>query len=98
MHENDPARFFVAGQLFAAESNDFVSCGSVALFWDNHRDYLFSHLGVGYPDHRYLGDCRVCRQHVLDLAWVDIVATTDNQFASATGDCVISIVTVPAEI
>src|SRR5262249_10068732 len=64
----------------------------------NHCHHLLAKVGVWQAEHRHFGDGWVLRQHVLDLAWVHIIATADDKLARPPRDCVVAIGAAPAQI
>src|SRR5262245_60377722 len=72
--ELDPCRHFVGRQLFAAEGAEIGFARGFALPKHHPRVNHFAFQSVGHTGYADLGDCRMRRQHFLDLARPHLVA------------------------
>ena len=98
IYDNNLSWLLIASQPFAAERDEFVLVRCATSFGDHYRDHLFAQLGIRHAKHGHLGDRRVLRQYVFDLARVDIVASTDDELAQAPRDGEIAVATTVPKI
>eukprot|EP01022_Parablepharisma_sp_SALTPOND_P013731 TRINITY_DN18447_c2_g1_i1.p1 TRINITY_DN18447_c2_g1~~TRINITY_DN18447_c2_g1_i1.p1 ORF type:complete len:944 (+),score=289.22 TRINITY_DN18447_c2_g1_i1:617-3448(+) len=86
VHEIHGAGLEVAGQLGAAEIDDFLGAALGPGPQHHHRLEGLAPLVVRHPDHRHLGDLGMPKQHLLHLAGVDVLPPADDHVNAAVHD------------
>src|SRR5262249_50296266 len=89
--ERHRARALVAGDAVATPVDDLRLARVAAVVQHEDRMYALAPFGVGQADHRDLLDLVVRPEKVLDLGWIDVLATRDDHVALAVDQEIVAV-------